>query len=57
MKESRGSVLGPDLEMRGGHPDPKIRGGGAGHLSWICHWGWGSSEDQKTSHSPSGNLN
>ena len=28
MKESRGSVLGPDLEMRGGHPDPKIRGGG-----------------------------
>ena len=56
MKESRGSVLGLDLEMRGGHPDPKIRGG-AGHLSWICHWGWGSSEDQKTSHSPSGNLN
>ena len=27
MKESRGSVLGPDLEMRGGHPDPQIRGG------------------------------
>lgn len=28
MKENRGSVPGPDFEMRGGHPDPKIIGGG-----------------------------
>ena len=56
MKENRGSVPGPDFEMRGGHPDPKIIGG-AGPLPWICRWGWGSSEEQMISHSPSGNLN
>ena len=31
-------------------------GGESGPLPWICHWGWGGSEDQKISHSPHGGL-